>query len=260
MDDTAIFSLFNDNPSLYARSLHMIKRARITHLHQCVSADNSSLLPYREMFARNSDANSGTCTPYWYQHIMDKITHNNSLRILDEFIPKDLSTQNQHSLPFNRVPVPERHIRAAFWCATWSPINNAPILGKAFYTDRNSFRFQHWSPQLAIAGPNRSLTPRSRQLTLTECPGCPLDNSSTDTTRSTNSHYFNQFPCRICLPHEEVVKLNVLLKKKFSRDLPMEFNTTLTNITSDINACYNVSTVRSSTNRLASSGFDHSIA
>ena len=257
VDATTIFSLFHDNPSLYAKSLHMIKRARITYLHQCVSADNSSLLPYREMFSRNSDANPGTCTPYWYQHIMAKVAYNNSLRILDDFIPNDFSTQNQLSLPFNRVSVPERNIRAAFWCASWSSTNNAPILGKAFYTDRNSFRFQHWSPQLAIAGPDRSLTPRSRQLTLTECPGCPLDNSSTDTTRSTNSHYFNQFPCRICLPHDEVVKLNVLPKKKFSRDLPMEFNTTLTNITSDINACFTISTEHTSFPQLLSSVFDH---
>src|SRR5215213_7413793 len=100
-----------------------------------------------------------------------------------------------------------------------------------------------------------ALTPRSRHLTLTECSGCPLDNSSTDTTRSTNSHYFNQFPCRICLPHNEVVKLNVLLKKKFSCDLPMEFNTTLTNITSDINACFNAPTNRLTIDHLASSGF-----
>ena len=92
---------------------------------------------------------------------------------------------------------------------------------------------------------------------MTECPGCPLDNSSTDTTRSTNSHYFNQFPCRIRLPHDEVVKLNVLPKKKFSRDLPMEFNTTLTNITSDINACFTISTEHTSFPQLLSSVFDH---
>src|SRR2546430_3854003 len=67
-------------------------------------------------------------------------------------------------------------------------------------------------------------------------------------------------PCRISLLHDEVVKLNILPRKKFSRDHSMEFNTTLTNITSDINACFNVSTDQSSPNRLPFSGFDHGSA
>ena len=48
VDSTPIYSLFSDNPSLYAKSLHMIKRSRIMYLHQCISADFTALLLYKQ--------------------------------------------------------------------------------------------------------------------------------------------------------------------------------------------------------------------
>src|SRR3954462_7628181 len=86
VEDTLLYTLFNDNPGLYSSSLHMIKRSSIQYLSQCTSADGSVMLPYRDAFKRNSTANPGTRTPKWYQHIISHVCHNNSLRIKDEFI------------------------------------------------------------------------------------------------------------------------------------------------------------------------------
>src|SRR3989440_6183746 len=84
---TPIYSLFCENPSLYASSLPMIKRSNIQFLHQCTSNDNSVLLPYRDAFTQNSAERPGTITPKWYQHIINKVTHRNSFRITDDFVP-----------------------------------------------------------------------------------------------------------------------------------------------------------------------------
>ena len=78
---TPVYSLFCENPSLYACSLPMIKRSKIQFLHQCTTSDNSILLPYRNAFSRNSTERPGTITPKWYQHIINQVTHNDSFRI-----------------------------------------------------------------------------------------------------------------------------------------------------------------------------------
>ena len=166
---TPIYSLFCENPSLYACSLPMIKRSKIQFLHQCTTSDNSILLPYRNAFSRNSTERPGTITPKWYQHIINQVTHNSSFRITDDFIPSQ-QTLVTNSDNLSVVPVPERNIRAAFWCATWDDNNNNPILGKAIYTDRASFRFQHWTHVTQLQpGSDNSLTPCSRNLLLQEC-------------------------------------------------------------------------------------------
>ena len=163
---TPIYSLFCENPSLYACSLPMIKRSKIQFLHQCTTSDNSILLPYRNAFSRNSTERPGTITPKWYQHIIDQVTHHGSFRITDDFIPSQ-QTLVTNSNNLSVVPVPERNIRAAFWCATWDDNNNNPILGKAIYTDRASFRFQHWTHVTQLQpGSDNLLTPRSRNLLL----------------------------------------------------------------------------------------------
>src|SRR5436190_23229856 len=138
VDYTPIYSLFCKNPSLYASSLSMIKRSNIQFLHQCTTSDHSILLPYRDAFSRNSFERPGTITPKWYQHIINYITHSSSFRITDDFIPSQRHSMTV-STNLSTVPVPERNIRAAFWCASWDDNNNSPTLGKAFYTDRASF-------------------------------------------------------------------------------------------------------------------------
>src|SRR5437763_12940865 len=98
---------------------------------------------------------------------------------MDDFIPSQQTlVTNLNNLSI--VPVPERNIRAAFWCATWDDNNNNPILGKAIYTDRASVRVQHWThvtqPQ---PGSDNSLAPRSRKLLLQQCTGCTSGTADT---------------------------------------------------------------------------------
>ena len=102
--------------------------------------DNSALLPYRYTFIRNSTERPSTITSKWYQHIINQTTHQNSLRIIDKYVPRQLISETA-SYSLTTVPVPERNIRAAFWCASWNDTDNSPILGKAIYTDQASFRF-----------------------------------------------------------------------------------------------------------------------
>src|SRR5207248_794492 len=54
VDYTPIYSLFCENPSLYASSLPMIKRSKIQFLHQCTTSDNFILLLYQNAFSCNS--------------------------------------------------------------------------------------------------------------------------------------------------------------------------------------------------------------
>src|SRR6266516_2297876 len=115
VDYTPIFTLFHNNSSLYASSLPKIKQSNIQFLHHYTSSDNSTLLPYRDAFTRNSTERPGTITPKWYQHIINQTTHQNSLRIIDRYVPRQqIPVAASYSL--TTVPVPERNIRAAFWC------------------------------------------------------------------------------------------------------------------------------------------------
>ena len=66
VNTTYIYSLFDDNSKLYSSSLHMIKRSGIQTLSQCISADSSALLLYRDAFKHNSLAHPGTKLLKWY--------------------------------------------------------------------------------------------------------------------------------------------------------------------------------------------------
>ena len=102
---TPIYSLFCENPSLYASSLPMIKRSNIQFLHQYTSNDNSVLLPYRDAFTQNSAERPGTITPKWYQHIINKVTHSNSFRITDDFV----QTQQTLLTNSNSLSIVKKH-------------------------------------------------------------------------------------------------------------------------------------------------------
>src|SRR4051794_17587142 len=237
VDDTLIYTLFDNNPGLYSSSLHMIKRSSIQYLSQCTSADGTVMLSYRDTFKRNSNANPGTCTPKWYQHITSHVCRNNSLRIKDEFIHQLVLTNvTSINRPFERAPVPQRNIRAAFWYSTWNNNTQSPILGKAVYTHPSSLQFQHWTPIISVLNnTSTSLTPTSSRLQLKECEGCHLNNNY---TRRRTSQYLDQFPCRISCQHNDTLKLTIRPTTLFDRAATLKFNTTLANLTSDIKASF----------------------
>src|SRR5437763_16533069 len=71
VDNIPIHNIFNDNPTIFGKSLTMIKRSNINFLHQCTSADGSVLLPYRDAIQRNSTSrwhNYSKMVPTHYQH------------------------------------------------------------------------------------------------------------------------------------------------------------------------------------------------
>ncbi|HVH96901.1 MAG TPA: hypothetical protein VM682_08160, partial [Bacillus sp. (in: firmicutes)] len=237
VDDTLIYTLFDNNSGLYSSSLHMIKRSSIQYLSQCTSADGSVMLSYKDAFKRNSIANPGTRIPKWYQHIISYVCHNNSLRIKNEFLRLQTPINNIIiNRPFERAPVPQRNIRAAFWCSTWNDSTQAPILGKAVYTHPSSLQFQHWTPVVSTSNnTTTTLTPTSSRLQLKECEGCHLNNNYT--FRRT-SQYLDQFPCRIACQHNNALKLTIRPTTLFDREATLKFNTTLANLTSDIKASF----------------------
>src|SRR4051812_20992812 len=245
VDDTLIYTFFDNNSGLYSSSLHMIKRSSIQYLSQCSSADGSVMLSYRDAFKRNSNANPGTRTPKWYQQITSHVCHHNSLRIKDEFIhqlvPTNVSSINR---PFEQAPVPQRNIRAAFWCSTWDNNTQSPILGKAVYTHPSGLQFQHWIPIISVSNnTSTSLTPTSSRLQLKECEGCHFNNHY---THQRTSQYLDQFPCRISCQHNDALKLTIRPTTLFDREVTLKFNTTLANLTSDIKASFTPITVPSS--------------
>src|SRR4051812_17761321 len=87
VEHTYIFTLFDNDPGLYSRLLHSIKRSNIQTLDQCMSADGSVLLLFREAFHRNNPIDhSGNRAPKWYQHVIACSYHENSIQIRDEFL------------------------------------------------------------------------------------------------------------------------------------------------------------------------------
>src|SRR5256885_17029650 len=106
--------------------------------------------------------------------------------------------------PFTRVSVPDKHYRAAFWCASWNSSAQSPILGKAIYTYKLSFHFQHWVPVLDHSSMQTSLTPTSSKLKLKECEGCHLN--ANYIARRTSTTYLDLFPCKITLLESGTVR------------------------------------------------------
>src|SRR5436305_4638484 len=146
--------------------------------------------------------------------------------------------------PFTTVPIPDKHYRATFWCASWDSSIQSPILGKAIYTYKLGFHFQHWVPVLDRSSTQTSLTPTSSKLKLRECEGCHLN--ANYIARRTSTTYLDLFPCKITCAHNNVVKLLIILTTRFDREITLKFNTTLFNLTSDIRTCYHSSAMASS--------------
>src|SRR3954466_12226089 len=89
-----------------------------------------------------------------------------------------------------------------------------------------------------------SLTPISSKLKLRECEGCHLN--ANYIARRTSTTYLDLFPCKITCAHNNVVKLPIIPTTRFDREITLKFNTTLSNLTSDIRACYHSSAMTSS--------------
>src|SRR2546421_8877474 len=158
--------------------------------------------------------------------------------------PNTVNTTVSSSPPFTRVPIPDKHYRAAFWCASWDSSTQLPILGKAIYTYKLGLHFQHWVPVLDCSTTHTSLTSTSSKLKLKECEGCHLN--ANYIARRTSTTYLNLFPCKIMYAHNDVVKLPIIPTTRFDREITLKFNTTLSNLTSDIRACYHFSAMASS--------------
>ena len=225
----------------------MIKRSNIKFLHQCTSADGSVLLPYRDAILRNSTSRPGTIVPRWYQHIINTVTCNNSWRLSHNYIqsltsavavlpPATLSFTS--TTPLQQIPVPKRNIKAGFWCAVWNSITNFPITRKAIYTAPTVLRFQYWVLIINTNDLSLLLTPTSRKLQLEECNGCIVHNDSIDHRRANAASYLDKFSCRIACKHNDTVKLTIRPTTTFTHDKPFDFNTTLANLTSDIQASF----------------------
>src|SRR6266496_4632395 len=63
VNNIPIHKIFNENPTIFGKSLNMIKRSNIKFLHQCTSADGTVLLPYKIAIQRNSTYRPGTIVP-----------------------------------------------------------------------------------------------------------------------------------------------------------------------------------------------------
>src|SRR3954466_4509506 len=166
----------------------------------------------------------------------------NSIQIKDEFLHHtNMNTITvTNLLPFTRVPVSDKHYRAAFWCASWDSSTQSPILDKAIYTHKLGFHFQHWVPVLDYSSSTQlSLTPTSSKLELRECEGCHLN--ANYIARRTSTTYLDQFPCKITCAHNDVIKLPIIPTTRFNREITLKFNTTLFNLILDIRACYHSS-------------------
>ena len=61
--------------------------------------------------------------------------------------------------------------------------------------------------------------------------------------------YLNSFPCKYTCQHNNVLKLTILSTTRFDRSIILKFNTTLANLTSDIRASFQLSSVTASSSQ-----------
>src|SRR4051794_33335697 len=68
---TPIYTLFQDKPDLYAKSLYLFKKHNIEFLSDCIADNCLTILPFRSLIKRNSSHRPSQITPKWYHHLVE---------------------------------------------------------------------------------------------------------------------------------------------------------------------------------------------
>src|SRR5436305_1648044 len=110
---TPIHYLFTNNPSLYAKSLPLLRKHNITFLSDCINDEQTSLLPYRDIIIKNSFFPPGKI-PRWFKYISQRTAaHPLSLQLADQYKYNDTSTTSALNLSIDNIIIrpPPNHVK-----------------------------------------------------------------------------------------------------------------------------------------------------
>src|SRR3954447_22273216 len=101
---TPIYTLFQDKPDLYAKSLYLFKKHDVNFLSDCIADDCLTILPFRSLIERNSSHRPSQIIPKWYHHLVKTTAiQDNSIRLKEDF------TNAQQRLHTNITQVADSH-------------------------------------------------------------------------------------------------------------------------------------------------------
>jgi len=225
---TPLYSLFNDNPKLFASSLIHLKRYNLQYLSSCLSPDGITLLPLTTIIANSSSLFPPRKSPRWFKYIANKIYISpQSRRILPIYTQAQVnlnlpisSTSYDSRFPLNTIPIPtSSSSRVSYWGATWNHLDNIPQFGRVLKSNKKYVVLQHWIVNNPNNPPNHNdLTPNSAPITLIECTGCHLHEPEAYHLSSTKKIRDSQ--CLAKLPHNLTVHLKHLQTGVFDRSIP----------------------------------------
>src|ERR1043166_6125584 len=233
---TPLFSLFNNNPSLYRQSLPLLKKHNQMFLSDCISRDKLTIMSYRDIINKNSSYKP-TKSAKWYDHIIDTTRSSpNSLRLKPEYtspIPSALANEGDTAL-LPTIEVPTRSGLYSRWCGAWDYNSDTPIFGRLILKNPYEAVFQHWTRVLSAHA--SSLTPTSIPLQLIECRGCSLHESlaAQPAGRGRPNPVFASYPCLMWKSHNEVVDLSSCHTGRYTRTDIHTFCITFAQATSNI--------------------------
>jgi hypothetical protein len=222
MQHTPLYTLFQDQPILYQKSLHLFKKHRISFLSDCLDKDSLAVLPFRDIIKKNSVFPPSQIVPKWYRHVVQSTAVSpDSLRLSDTY--KARSQRLDPAAPmfsytppsdhgFSHIYIPRRAYQNSFWSATWDSLTDAPVFGRVLKNAPSRVVVQHWIRKIVYQDSDSTvLTPSSQPIRLIECPGCFLHDPSCIQVGNNppDSRLINQ-SCLFSSTHETFVDLKFL--------------------------------------------------
>ena len=225
---TPIYTLFQNDPSLYAKSVYLLKKHNIRYLSDCIAPDGLSISPFRDVIFRNSEHPPSQIIPKWYHHIVKSTAvHKDSLRLAQHYqiaqrsLPLFTALEDSFYSELETIHIPSRQVKNSFWCATWDTNTNSPIFGRVVKNSPSIVHIQHWVNNTPTPSMNTtsSLTPQSQPLQLIACTGCTLHDATASRHGSRVDSRIVDIPCLFKAPHSSYMDLKHLQygQAKFNR-------------------------------------------
>src|SRR4051812_6569966 len=208
---TPIYTLFQDKPDLYAKSLYLFKKHNIEFLSDCIADDCLTMLPFRSLIKRNSSHRPSQIVPKWYHHLVEVTAdHANSIHLKEEYSNAQrrllINTTHEGDIPNSSrlgcISVPNRNCKNSYWCAKWDDNTSSLVFGRLIKNTPTKITAQHWIRRIDDSL-NRDHTPSSQIIKLIECQGCPLNDPSAKLPSKGRlpDPRLTNLPCLITGPH-----------------------------------------------------------
>src|SRR5436305_2588979 len=81
-----IHEAFHEAPSLFAKSIHLLRKHNVRFINDCIAPDASAILPFSSIMKKNYPFTPPVTIPKWYKHLLELTAlHSNSIRLKDVY-------------------------------------------------------------------------------------------------------------------------------------------------------------------------------